>query len=68
MEVLEALEVLGGPDAPHSQCQEVPEGQEDQVGPGYSLPLDPRNNKEIFHCTLHTLGWDCTCSEPQGWK
>lgn len=43
MEVLEALEVLGGPDAPHSQCQEVPEGQEDQVGPGYSLPLDPES-------------------------
>lgn len=60
--VLEVLEVLGGPGAPHSQYQEVPEGQEGLVGPGCSLPSDPRNNKETFHCSLHALGWDWICS------
>lgn len=42
-EVLGGLEVLGDPGAPHSQCQEVPEVQVGQAGPGYSLPFDPES-------------------------
>lgn len=48
-EVLEVLEVPGGLGAPHSQCQEVLVGQEGQVDPECSLPLDPKNNKEALH-------------------
>lgn len=48
-EVLEVPEVLGGPGAPHIQCQEVPAGQEGQADPECSLLLDPRNNKEDLH-------------------